>query len=364
MTSVATAESEESQVEVEIEGTVQLDVKPDRLEYTETALAPGDIEETSDSGHEHVVVENIGTQRLDNIYAEGDVHTTQPFGVTDGDVETDPNHNTANFVSMSLETANDQLGDEELNLDGTENLHYLNRVEFFEANPPEYLQTPPEGESVEYDTNDDDTADVSLSDVDEVELGRFRVGELNYFFVYINEDDSTDGDAVLVVGNIPNTPGEIGTFDFTGETGDYSVFELDNPTGDWETEEDFTLVSVDDAQNAEGQELIAEGGTGADFDDTSMSDRNYNLWIEDSEDVVARSSFNVDLEFNSEGTEETTSGAQRYFVQTAGDPEDNPEEALQPGQNFPVDFAVQIPNGVDSDNVEEGTITLNAEVHG
>lgn len=364
MTSIAVAESEETSVSVDVDDTVQLDVKPDNLAYTEvgsgtdSALEPGEQVETSDDGFEHIDIANIGSDRLERIYAEATFNGDNPFGTTPDD---DVDHDTGNLVLMSTETAQSYDISDRGGLADVSDPHYLNRVEYFEEESPEYIQTHEEGDEPGF--SEDTGESVSMSgEIQDVGVGRFRVGEASYFFTYY-ETDATD-EEVLLVGNTPETPTELGTFNFVeGGEEDFTVIGLESGTAtDTHVHQTaFSLVSFDvDSADYDGEALLDGNGGEDSPTDLDTEEREYNFYVDrnDGDELVARTRFNV--EFETVNTEEgiVTSGIQQYLL---GDVSET--EALQPGENFPVDVGVQLPNGIDNQQIESGEVTFNAQAY-
>lgn len=378
MTAMTTAqESESTEVTVDVDDTVQLDVKPDQLGYTNVgsgqdgALEPGEQVENSDRGLEHIDIENIGSDRLDGIYAESELHSEEPFGTVSGADQ--PTHNTGNLVLMSTETA--QTDGYRVATEGgladVQEPHSLNRIEFFEDQPPEYIQTESTSDETDFTVDVGVQSDTTITEgIDAVDVGRFRVGEANYFFVYV-EDDTGDDDKYLLVGNTPETPTDLGTFDFRNENeGEYTVIGLDDSIGSTDFsghQSAFSLASFDVSQyNSDEPVLDGNGGlvdfsTTTSLDATEVEEREYNLYSDrtDAENaLVARTKFNVDL-VTPNGEDHggvTQDGAQEYILDASEE-----DEALQPGENFPVDIGVQLPNGIDNAQIEPGIVTFNAE---
>lgn len=370
MASLATAETleQETEVDVEISGVTQLDVRPSSLSYTDTedtdALSPGDARTVSDLGFEHIEVENIGSERIGNIYAQATMHDQQPFG-TDTDADGNLVHNTGNFVTMSLETANRASYDFGGELSDVDNMHYLNRVEYVEDNAPTYIQV----EDGDFDYGEGQDA------VDEADVGRVRVGGAEYFFVvYTLDSDGT----YMAIGNAPHTSTVLGTTDFTSDGDGYSVEELDSSdtsVSDLSKISSQRFVTFDtESEDYVGQDLIADGDalidpeddsetTGEGDDEISASDitaevRNYNLYYDEEDNFLVRSKFNVLQSAPDEDwtADEDASGGQEYILEA-----DSISESLQPGDNFPINFGVQVPQGVDQNAIEEGTVTVISE---
>ncbi len=355
--------SQETNVTVDVSGVTQLDVRPSSLSYTDVAgndsleaLEPGQSRSTSDGLFSQIEVENIGSERIGNIYGRATMPTQQPFGtdVADGGA----NHSTGNFVTVSLDTANEgryRLSDVVPNI---ENPHHLNRVEYFEENPPTYIQT-------ESDTFGGEA-------VQNQEVGRFRVGGAEYFFV-IYETDASNG--TLVIGDTPHTPTEIGTTDFTDGGSDYSTTSLDfssTATGAGsnvarvQSQEFVKFNTSSDSYDGEDP-LLADGSAEEtnynSLDDISGTVRTYDLYVSktsngigSNDGYILRSKFNVaplapDEDWT--GNSNRGSGALQSFLYAG-----NENEALQPGENFPIDIGVQVPLGVDQNGIEEGTVTI------
>lgn len=372
MISVATAEEETSEVEVTVDDVVELDVKPDTVSYTSAGeisedLSPGEQRETSDRGFNQIEVENIGSDRLDNIYTQATMHTEGPFGSTPNQ---DLDHNTGNFAVLSTETA--QADSYRVATEGgladVSEMHYLNRVEYFEDTAPQYVLT--EDTSSTLDLSDDQTASDSTTvddDISAVDIGRIRVGEASYFFVIYTLE--TEGDRWMLIGGAPETPTILGTNDFTNDGDQFTAHEVDEgEVGQSDvgvvTNQDFVTFDTQESSDYDGQRLIEDGDVvddadpdGYTLDDINAEARTYNVYSDFNEDLVVRTKFNV-VQESPEGVsyEERTSGAQEYILSASND-----NEALQPGENFPVDFGVQVPNGVDSDQIFDGTVTFVAE---
>lgn len=371
MATTATAQSEDTEVSVDVDDTVALDVKPDQLDYTEVgsgdgdALLPGEQVEQSDQGFEHVEIENIGSDRLDKIYAESDLHDEDPFGTVSG---SSAEHNTGNLVLMSTETVlndDDYRDDLQTGVADVNDPVYLNRIEYFEDTPPEYIQT--------LSTDDDANMEIDVGEgtsaggeVNEVDVARFRTGELSYITVFVETAD----EELFLVGNTPETPTDLGTFDFTNDNEDeFTVIGLDTGEGDGEISAytgGFALANFD-ADSYESDDPVLDGnsdlvdfGQHPSLDDADVEERNYNLFLDrtDNNELVARVSLNTNFETpNGQGTDVDSTGGQQFILDADG----TEDESLQPGENFPVNFGVQLPNGIDNQNIQQGTVTLSAE---
>lgn len=356
---VTNTENQNTNVTVSVSDVTALDVRPSSLSYT--GITPGADESSSDNGYEHIELENIGSARIGEIYAQGTMPTTQPFG-TDATLDAAP-HNTGNFVTLSLATANSENTSYDTSgLSGIETPHYLNRVEYFEQEYPTYI-----------DVNDDSdnlvTSNID-SGITEVNVGRLRVGGAEYFFAVYE----TSSDVGIRIGNTPHTSTQLGTTDLTNDGSDYTTYDtggdLTEGDGDVYISGSTQLASFDTTTNEfTGQSLISNGSvdnTGALSD---VETRTYDLLIDTTNEFVMRTKFNVEPEipggFNSSATggegpsnwdQASNVNKAREYILDAGTQSD----AMQPGENFPINFGIQVPQGVDQNAIEDGTVTIFA----
>lgn len=366
MTAIASADEgeEDTSVTVDVDEVAQVDVRPSELDFTNPLLEPGQDRQESDGGFEHVEISNIGSVDIQEVTAEATMPTEAPFAVSSED------HNTGNFVTLSTETAETEDYDVELASGSiSENTHYLNRVEYAEDNAPEYISTELE-----------EMGDASFTP-NNVDVGRFRAGGLEYFYAAYYNDDMTDGsEAVLRIGNAPHTTTELGTVDFTNDGDAYTEYEQsdigETPGNELDgfygqiTEHNFVVFDPDEGENSEdydGEELVEDGN--AIEDDESPRgeldedfEREYNLYthFEDGSDEghIQRTRFNTQVfDATDDGSDpdrsnEESSGAQTPLIDGSGD------DALNPGQNVPINFGVQLPLGTDAEDITQGTVSF------
>lgn len=374
-TTVTAQENQDSTVSVNVSDSVALDARPSSLSYGEDGsqgIEPGASVTQSDGGFEHIDIENIGSVPIQQVHAEATMTESNPFG------DTGTNFNTGNFFTMSTATANSSYSLGDALSSGNTNMHYLNRVEYSETNPPEYIFT--ESNDIQIDGG----TSFSASNTD---VGRFRVGEAEYFWVLYSGQDSTSSSNswVLRVGETPHTPNQLGTVDFRNPSNvdgsaDYieynSSASSDAGTGDASYTvsriDNVPLVSFDTGESSSfsGESLLDGDSTSGETDvnDTALSDvsgevRRYNLFVRGLSNgaEIYRTSYNTALQSaQTDGSgnpewrsSETNSGEQRAIYQTSSG-------GLQPGQNFPIDVGIQLPNGIDRDSIDTGTVTLVA----
>lgn len=292
--------------------------------------------------------------------------TEDPFESTAADA-----HDTGNFVTLSLEEANSGDYDNVANILGDEVMQYINRVEYTEENHPTYIET---------EDGDVDSEQGETLSSPRVDVGRQRLGGIEYFYaLYWNDADGTDAtdEWLLRIGQTPHTTDYLGTTDFSDAGEEYAEFSTvgtDEEAAEY-TEGDVSyissveLVTFDETSLDSGDEgtmLDADAnavGENEELRDQVADDevREYNLYVNgDSSTDVARTiraRYNTDLQGPEEdwATESIASGQSAIINGQTGD------DALNPGQNFPVDIGVEVPLGVDTEGVDTGTLTLIAD---
>ena len=362
--SSVTAQSQDSDISVNVSETVALDARPSALSYGDgsgdSGIEPGADVANSDDGFQHIDIENIGSVPIEQLHAEATMHNDQPFGDS-----TANDFDTGNFFTMSTDTAQNDYS-----IDGVRGptaMHYLNRVEYAETNPPEYLFLEDGSDGIDVGTTEEFS---SLSDTD---VGRFRVGEAEYFYV-LYQAAATTGTSdqwVLRVGETPHTPNQLGTVDFRNQDnvdGEVDYHEINTSAASSSgvtdvsllTSKSFVTFDTGESSGFNGQSLLDGNdiNTTARDEVTNGQEREYNLYVDGENDQILRTSFNTALS-SPDGTtwtaDETNNGAQFAIFRSTTD-----DQRLQPGQNFPIDVGVQLPNGVDRNRISTGTVTILA----
>ena len=340
--SAAADKTQDSTVDVNVSKVTQLDVRPSTLSYgtgDSADLEPGNDLEVSDNGYGALEISNIGSEEIAEVTAEATMPSNQSFGREGiSSVGTGEQHDTGNFVTVSTETADDaQYNIPTGALAEIPNMTYLNRAEFVEESPPTYIQTNDASDSIDPDS----------FTTEEPEVGRFRVGGAEYFFVYYS---SGSGDWTLRIGETPHTSTQLGTVDFTNEGTDYVSY----------TDGDTDVTSVSEGGfRVDGHEFVSFDEGDSSFTGQSLLDgdtanatavsavagtevRNYNLFLnfaeeELSEHHIVRTSVNTNVNNpvsdNDYGA--TTSGAQVPIFSTGTEDEQGGER-----QSFTIDIGV------------------------
>ena len=331
-------EDQESDIDVEVSGQTLLDVRPSSLNYD--GLEPGDFEEVSEDDFFALEISNIGSEEINQISARSTMPSTNPFGTG-----TDDEYDAGNFIKVSTDTANNGDYDDIAVTDSDEDVqpHFLDRLEFEENPAPTYIQTS---------EDDDDALDEINTDIDGVDVGRFRAGGEEYFYSIYHTDDGSgacsDDPAELWVGTEEHTSTELGTFDFTinDEDGipndeDVEVYSITGGTGDGDVGVADSTVSIGDEEYTIYTYC----------DGTSDGEPGHTI----------RTRFNVEVTspvLDSDLDENTDTGPSRYIL------DDNQGGQLQPGASFPLDIGVQVPLGVAQGDMDQGTLTVEANSGG
>ena len=322
------ADSEESDVDVTVSSETAIDVRPTSLSYSDE-LEPGTDLSESDDGFTAVELENIGSEDIGEVWASSTMPEETPFGT--GDTEA---YNTGNFIQIDVSTAvNGDYADGITDGSTDEVPHFVNRVEYSEDPAPTYIQT--------------DAEEVVGADVEDAteEVGRFRAGDQEYFYVIYYDAAEGSGacsggdDSVLLLGEDPHDPTTLGTVDFTdAENEDVS-------------EEDITDIADHDEYGL--------------VESLDLGDERYNTYTycdpDPEEDELAghtvRTRFNVDVASPDGEFEpgETTDATQTYLLETSDE-----SNSLRPGESFPVDIGVQVPSGVAQGEIDNGSMTIFA----
>ena len=358
----AAEDEESSEVTVEVSGVTELDVRPSALEYQD--VEPGEDREISENDFEHLEISNIGSENIQEIHAESTMPAVNPFG------DSDAEHDTGNFITISTETANDgDYSDLETGLADESTMHFLNRVEYSETTPPTYITT----EDGDIEDSEAGSTVIDGGDVEE-EVGRFRAGGVEYFYVLYHEGGTASEDNfVLRIGDAPHTSTELGTVDFSNDGDDsYTEYTQDDAESADGFSDQYSLltgqefVSFDTGDSDfEGENLVEDGAVNEEELPESLEDvqvRQYNLYpytedTEGEENHIIRTKFNTEQQspVGEDRSDKTNSGSQKAIFSAS-----EPNNQLQPGASFPIDVGIQISQGVDQDGVSSGSMTLIA----
>lgn len=358
---VTAQDTEESDVDVNVSEVTQLDVRPSQLTYgnaENVSIEPGDNATISDGGYEHIELGNIGSTNIAEIYAQSTMPSDQPFGAAGLDETV--NHNTGNFLTLSTETANtNDYSALSSGMASVPTMHFLNRVEYAEDTPPTYI-------SYEKGSN-------LAAGEDDIHIGRIRAGGVEYFYALYNEDSangvSSDGTFTLRIGDSPHTSTQLGTVDFTDEGTDYTEYTAGDASteggDDYAEIREHDFVTFDAGEGNYSGESLINAGDAAIPGDVNLVDaqtRSYDLYAHaDSGDTtdahILRSKFNIDP---ASPTGDDAPGEQTGGDQTTIFSSTTPDQQLQPGDSFPVDIGIQVPQGIDQSRITEGTVTIIA----
>jgi hypothetical protein len=325
MASTATAadvnDTETTNVTVDVTAETALDVKPDDLQYSGASV--GTLVNKSDNGFDAVKVENTGSEDIMEVWLETTKPNTDPFG--QGSTSA---HDSANFLKVKPRDLT-QVG----GLRGNDsNYHYITRAEFFESDMP-LIQT-----------GTDWSGDFS-SDSAEFLTGRLRFANDEFNFVLGTDGATCDGSgspsAKIRIADTPNTPTSLGTYDFSDDGSDYSEYNIttSNQGGYGITQNQVPLNMSDNrVETYDIQTACDSGNVNTEFDQEHILVNRYDIQSGGADDLQANSG-----------------SISQQILRSTGTGDD-----LYPGDSFTLDIAVQVPRGVPSGQLAEGTMSILA----
>lgn len=319
MASTATAatvnDTEETNVTVNVSAETALDVKPDTLDYDASV---GSLVNNSDRGFDAVKVENTGSEDIMEVWLETTKPSSDPFG--QGSTSA---HDSANMLKVKPRNNTPQ----EIRGDETD-YHYITRAEFFEDDMP-LIQTG---------------SDWNSEGFSEFLTGRVRFGNDEFNYVVATSgtcDGSGSPDAKLRVADTPNTPSSLGTYDFSDSGTDYTQYNVtsmsQSPYGITQSTVSFSM-SDGDTESYDVMTACSDGSTASSFSEEHVLVNRYDIQAGESTDLQATDGSTTEQILRS-----TTSN-----------------NDLFPGDSFTVDMAVQVPRGVPTGELSEGTMSILA----
>lgn len=345
---VSENDTESSDVNVTIASTVAVDLHPEQLTYPQATV--GSQVTSTDRSFTSVDIENVGSEYIDQIWVETTQPGSEPFGTG-----LPGNYDAGNFFQIKPNNASGKLkGDSDA-------YHFVNRIEYATYNDslvPSYINAPSSG------TYESTTGSASANDV---AVGRFRVGDEEYFFAIpvsggSGSCDGTGGHNTLLVAKQPHTETSTTPIDFTDGTGypgiegkDYIKYNITELT---DTGEGFGLTDSGPADyGANGVTIRRNFGTAQEvnrtYDALVKCDTNgeSGLQLTDVPRVI-RTRYNVEEGGASDLTDDSN-GPMTFLMSTI-----TPSEMLLPGEAVTLDTAIEVPRGVSQGQMTEGTFTV------
>lgn len=329
MASTAMAESfdnqETSSVNVNVASETALDVKPDTLTYDSVSVGDRVNQTNNDHGYESIKVENTGSQAIQRVWMETTHPSTNPFG--QGSTSA---HDSANFLQVKPTDGSRT----EIRGNGS-TYHYVQRVEFFQDSSP-LVEVGDFGTTYE-----------------NVDVGRIRTGN-NEFYFALGYDGTSCDTGQIRIGDTPNTPSSIGTNDFSDDNNaSYSAYSLGATGNSYgivnETVSlamDGTVPDLDYSNEVQSYDILTKCdglGSVTGIDEPHLILTRYNIEAGgatnlDSDQASGDGNIATEI-FRSVGT----------------------SNHLEPGSSFAVDVAVQVPRGVPTGDITQGTLTVYSQ---
>lgn len=340
--------SQDAEVNVSVTGTTQLDVRPTELDYS--GLEPGDQASSTDEaqGYAAIEVENIGSNNISNIWAEASIPDANPFGTGTSD-----QYDAGNFIQLSTEQVIANESDyggpntfTESIQDGTAtNYHYVNRIEYEDDPAPTYIDTW----STTSEANLQQTDTSGFSELGS-HVGRFREGDEWYFYTIYFDDNggtgecSSSSDGEVWVGNDPHTPTSLGTTDFTDQD-NVDIYDIEDANGGGYGVTNST-VSYSVTNSTDGSETVDYGVYTYCAGDPSTLGHTYRTQFNTDPYINTSVGGNVNVDAAPAANDILAESGSNYFY---------------PGDYFPIDVTVELPQGVVSEDINGGELSLLAQ---
>lgn len=337
VTSAASADSSSTNdLSANVTSTVAVDVKPEDLAYP--SLSVGELQKTSNRSFPGVEIVNTGSEYIDQVWLETSYPHTRPFG--DGSASA---HDAGNFMVVKPEdsSSSDILGDKNA-------YHYVNRKEFVDSNPPNFINTPPTDGSVS----------INSVSVNNTHVGQIRFGDQWFYYMLPTSGENlcTGGSGVntLRVGTVPHTSDQMGTVDFTSDGLDTTTSGQD-PDKKWQ---DYTISASSDSSSygvAKAVQFNFKSGVG-----TFNGTQEYDILTACSGDTAFDTNHVVLNKYNVAFNTTTDLASNGQSTTYLLNEQSNSDQMLKPSQSFSLKTGMRVPRGTTAGQVDPGTLTVFA----
>jgi hypothetical protein len=258
-------------------------------------LNPGSKASKTENNVEKIEVENIGSVDINKMWINSSTPSTNPFGSG-----ISKKYESGNFIQIK------SLGD--LSTPQNKKHYFINRKEFNESNDLSYISTEP-GEDWRY--------------------GRFKVKDQNLFWaVRANDGSCTTQGSDLRVGKKPHNETFTGSNDFTDESSEYTGYDLQPADGSYVAPK----VWVNTSKTSKQYDVVAKCGQ--------------KTWTIRTKHNIQPNGVDLTSFSRSERSSE-------YLINSARD-----GKSLQPGEQFSLNTAINIPLGVAQGTINTGTTRI------
>jgi hypothetical protein len=326
--------SEGSSIDVGIASSTAIDVKPNSLNFPGLEVGGQVTEETTGENiFGSFTLENIGSEYIDRVWVEATDMANDPFGTGNPN-----NYNAANFLQVKPNNATPS------GINGDDSVyHYVNRHEFSASwrnstnQIPSYIRASP--------------SEAGGQDTEDTYVGRLRAGDEWYFYTIVTGTSSDvcdgSGNAELRIGNSVHSSSQFGTVDFTSDnSGDYNTVQIVETNGEYGlTDSSVSLdFQVDGSSATRSYDILTRCDMGNTGEDPHVIRTRYNVRAGDLADITAAAANSGD-----------SAGSQTQFLLSTG----TADNMLLPGEQFVVDTAIEVPQGVPQGSVQQGDLTFH-----
>ncbi|MFB6213098.1 MAG: hypothetical protein ABEJ07_00835 [Candidatus Nanohaloarchaea archaeon] len=365
MTSSVTAATDSSQrnatVNVTIGSEVAIDVHPQRLKYT--GLNPGQTadETQEERGFGTVELENVGSRVIERVWVNATQTTSQSafYGST----------NPSSFDSANFLQIRPAASDSPPLQGDTGNWTYVNRRDYGAYNNslnPEYIHAPDSGDYYV------DVSGTTATSASEVAIGRFRMGDQEYFWALpVGGNGACNGDSTntfntLLIAKQPHNSTDTVPVDFTATDGsngpdggtdagyntipgrDYVIQNITNNAGN-----NYGVVGAGSDSNTNGVPLkdTSESGQIRVYDILTQCDTGGNSGQQDTDKPhTIRTRYNVEAGDYSDLANFGSADRSQYLI--AGNNQLDPNQAVNLG------IRVMVPRGIPQGVVSQGVLRV------
>ena len=288
-------------IDITVATETMIDMNP--AEFVWTAVDPGTDAGEAVGNQSSAQIENIGSTNITALWFNVTQPAVRPFATG-----TNASYNSANFVWISKENADEYYAVDRREYNETRSLIYL-------TDPAGNI--PPDGSTYSY--------------------GRFRNTSMEYFWYYAKSGDASCGN--LYVGDDFHSQGVTGTIDFSSGCGGAGNALTDAPNGDCRS--GATASGVGDFCYADvniGGELYVVA-----VHDDGTDEGDYLRWTHWNADAPGGRSWRASGNYND------------YFSTLT----------IYPGNSTVADLKIYLPYGVAQGKLSQGVLTViasNAEV--
>lgn len=342
-----------SNITISIASEIAIDVHPQSLDFTGTSVGTQVTSSDSPESYTAIDLENTGSEYIDRIWANATQTTVADaqFGRSANDEQ---DFDAGNMFQLKPNNASGKL------LGDSDNYNFVNRRDYATYNDsliPSYINAP---ESGTYFTSTGGTS----SNPNEVAVGRFRMGDQEYFYAIPTDGQCEGGGSTtyntMFVAKEPHNSTTTAPIDFTTGNGfdyisnrDYYWYNMTSVSGS----NNYGAVTEEDDPGTSGLTLSSPTtGETRTYAALTHCDTDGSSSAEASQDDphVIRTRYNTEAGSATNLAEQSDVAAAEYLLNSPSSASDQ----LAPSQAVTFDVAIEVPRGVPEGTVDFGQLRL------